>query len=188
MVKQMLNIHELFNKMEEEQIILSFKGDITQDLLTSVFEIMETKLVKENEDVKIKKKFNHVLIECLQNVYHHMEDLEEVRVLNLPDVSPNAIFIIRKFGNMHYEIITGNHILSTKVEGLKSRIEKINGLNAEELKSYYLEMLSSTEFSEKGGAGLGMIDMARKSGHKLGYSFDRVNDKLSFFSLVVEIS
>jgi len=184
----MLNIYEIYQKMENDQIILSFKGDITQDLLTSVFEIMELKLEKENEDFKIKKKFNHVLIECLQNVYHHMEDLEEIKDQLNTDVTPNAIFIIRKLDHRSYEIITGNHIMQSKVANLKSRIEKINSLNTEELKSYYLEMLSSNEFSEKGGAGLGIIDMARKSGHKLGYSFDPVNDQLSFFSLIVKIS
>lgn len=184
----MPNIYDIYRKMEDDQTILSFKGDITQDLLTSVFEIMESKLQKENEDLKLKKKFNHVLIECLQNVYHHMEDLEEFKAHGHPDANANAIFIIRKLGVMNYEIITGNHIQQTKVEGLKSRIEKINSLNPETLKSYYLEMLSSTELSEKGGAGLGIIDMARKSGHKLQYSFDPVNESLSFFSLAIKIS
>lgn len=188
MIKTQPNIYDLFCKMEDEQIILSFKGDITQDLLTSIFEIMESKLVKENEDIKLKKKFNHVLIECLQNVYHHMEDLEEIKIQLQSGVNPNAIFIIRKLDNMIYEIITGNHILQSKVEHLKSKLEKINSLNPEELKSYYLESLSNNEFSEKGGAGLGIIDMARKSGNKLGFSFDPVNDMLCFFSLNVRIS
>lgn len=188
MVKTKLSIYDLFCKMEDDQILLSFKGDITQDLLTSVFEIMESKLVKENEDIKLKKKFNHVLIECLQNVYHHMEDLEEIKLQLSTGLNPNAIFIIRKLENTRYEIITGNHILLHKVDNLKSKIEKINSLNPDELKAYYLETLSNSEFSEKGGAGLGIIDMARKSGNKLAYSFDPVNDTLCFFSLIVTIS
>lgn len=184
----MLNIHDLYQKMEEDQIILSFKGDITQDLLTSVFEIMESKFVKENEDFRLKKKFNHVLVECLQNVYHHMEDLEEIKLQVNSSYNPNAIFIIRKLENMTYEIITGNHILQTKVDGLKTRLEKINSLDPDELKKYYLETLSNTAYSDKGGAGLGIIDMARKSGNKLGYSFDPVNELLCFFSLAIKIS
>ncbi len=188
MVKTLPNIYDVYRKMEDDQIVLSFKGDITQDLLTSVFEIMESKLEKENEDIRLKKKFNHVLIECLQNVYHHMEDLEDFKTHGHPEINPNAIFIIRKLGVMNYEIITGNHILLSKVDGLKSRIEKINSLNAEDLKTYYLETLSNSELSDKGGAGLGMIDMARKSGHKLKYSFDQVSDSLAFFSLIITIS
>ena len=33
--------------------------------------------------------------------------------------------------------------------------------------------------SKKGGGGLGMIDIARKSGKKLEYRFDNVDDKLT---------
>ncbi|MCZ6898904.1 MAG: DUF6272 family protein, partial [Bacteroidetes bacterium] len=42
--------------------------------------------------------------------------------------------------------------------------------------------------SEKGGAGLGFVDMARKSGHKLEFGFETMNDEFSFFSLKSVIS
>jgi len=60
-------------------------------------------------------------------------------------------------------------------------------MTREELKTYYLEALGSSELSAKGGAGLGMIEMARKSGNRIEYSFDPVNERMSFFSLVVKI-
>jgi len=41
--------------------------------------------------------------------------------------------------------------------------------------------------SEKGTAGLGMIDIARKSGKELEYNFSSLNDNLTFFSLSVKI-
>jgi hypothetical protein len=43
--------------MQRDDIILSFKGDITQDLLSSVYQIMESRLENEKEDVRRKKKF-----------------------------------------------------------------------------------------------------------------------------------
>jgi hypothetical protein len=42
--------------------------------------------------------------------------------------------------------------------------------------------------SSKGTAGLGMIDIARKSGEKLEYDFQPINDKTTFFSLTVKIA
>jgi hypothetical protein len=47
--------------------------------------------------------------------------------------------------------------------------------------------LAST-ISEVGGAGLGFIDMARKSENKLSYSFDKINDRISFFTLMTMVS
>ena len=60
-------------------------------------------------------------------------------------------------------------------------------MNAEELKTYYREVLSSNELSEKGGAGLGIIDLVRKSGNKIEYRFDTVNEQFSFFSMIVNM-
>ena len=39
------------------------------------------------------------------------------------------------------------------------------------------------EQAEKGGGGLGMIDIARKSGQKLNYHFTEIDETFSFFNL-----
>ena len=42
--------------------------------------------------------------------------------------------------------------------------------------------------SMKGGGGLGMVDIARKTGDKLNFNFLPVDDQYSFFSLNIKIS
>ncbi|MFI5150698.1 MAG: DUF6272 family protein, partial [Bacteroidia bacterium] len=87
-----------------------------------------------------------------------------------------------------YNIITGNYIKSRNVSGLKNRLDEINKLSKEELKDYYKMVLNNGEMSDKGGGGLGMIDIARKTGEKLNYNFMPVDDSYSFFSLNIKIS
>src|SRR5207302_1113743 len=128
----------------------------------------------------------HILVECLQNVYHHKEALKEADE-NLEEEKSSAIFMIAKGKENSYRIITGNFILNENADELRSKLEKISSMNNEDLRAYYLETLSTTELSDKGGAGLGMIDIARKSGHKLDYKFDKVSEQYSFFSLGVII-
>ena len=41
--------------------------------------------------------------------------------------------------------------------------------------------------SDKGGGGLGMIDIARKSGQKLDFDFQQVDEEFSFYSLNINI-
>ncbi len=72
----MTDLYTLYQNMVRDDIILSFKGDITQDLLTSVYQIMESHLDTSLEEPRRKKKLYHILVECLQNVYHHMEALK----------------------------------------------------------------------------------------------------------------
>ena len=182
----MLDIFEFYNQMERNKIMLSFKGDITSELLTSILQIMESKLENIQEEPKIKKKVYNVLVECLQNLYHHL-DAKPVDGSDPDSAIRTAIFMIGRL-NGEYTIITGNYILSSGVESLRNKLDKINAMTKEELKEYYKEVLNNEEFSEKGGGGLGMIDIARKSGQKLNYSFRPVDDTHSFFSLNIKIA
>ena len=87
-----------------------------------------------------------------------------------------------------YYVITGNYILNEKVNAVKEKLERVNRCDKEELKKLYQEILSNEGMSDKGTAGLGMIDIARKSGQKLGYDFHYVDENYSFFSLEAKIS
>lgn len=182
----MLDIFEFYNQMERNKIMLSFKGDITSELLTSILQIMESKLEHIQEEPKIKKKVYNVLVECLQNLYHHL-DAKPIDGSDPNNSIRTAIFMIGRL-NGEYTIITGNYILSSNAEILRNKLDKINAMSKEELKEYYKEVLNNEEFSEKGGGGLGMIDIARKSGQKLNYSFRPVDDTYSFFSLNIKIA
>jgi hypothetical protein len=183
----MLDIYDFYDKMERNKIMLSFKGDITSELLTSILQIMESKLDNLQEEPKIKKKVYNVLVECLQNLYHHMDEVAQT-IVATDNIAPrSAIFMIGKTGT-EYTILTGNYILTANVEKLRTKLDKINAMDKEQLKEYYKEILNNDEFSEKGGGGLGMIDIARKSGQKLNYNFLPVDDIYSFFSLNIKIS
>lgn len=176
-------MHEFYNKMEDGNIMLSFKGEVTSNLLTSVLQIMESKMETLSEPSKIKKKVYNILVECLQNLYHHIDE----DGVDKHKHHRGALFMIRKTAG-EYSIMTGNHIAMGNVLGMKSRLDRINKMNREELKTYYKEVLNNGEMSAKGGGGLGMIDIARKSGKKLDYTFHEVDDNYSFFSLNVKIA
>lgn len=179
----MVEVFDIYEKMERNNILLSFKGEVTSDLLTSILQIMENKMDDFQEEPKMKKKVYNVLVECLQNLYHHMDEIPDARAEKLK----SAIFMIGKIDKV-YTIFTGNYILNENVEGLRNRLDKVNSLNKEELKSYYKEVLNNGEMSLKGGGGLGMIDIARKTGEKIDYNFLEINDKISFFTLNIKVT
>lgn len=180
----MLDIYDFYDKMERNNIMLSFKGDVTSELLNSILQIMESKLDNLQEEPKTKKKVYNVLVECLQNLYHHMDDKNVEQENERPK---SAIFMIGKVDNK-YNIMSGNYIKSENVPSFKKRLDDINALSKEELKDFYKEVLNNGMMSQKGGGGLGMIDIARKTGEKLNYNFMPVDDKYSFFSLNIKIS
>lgn len=183
---ELLDIYEFYDRMERNKIMLSFKGDITSELLTSILQIMETKLDNLQEEPKTKKKVYNVLVECLQNLYHHL-DIDPNENEELTKKYKSAIFMIGKSGT-EYSIITGNYILLENIDALREKLNKINTLSKDELKDYYKEVLNNGSLSDKGGGGLGLIDIARKSGQKLNFNFKEVNEQYAFFTLNIKIS
>lgn len=172
------SIYEQF-KMMGSTVVLSYKGEINNELLESIYSSMDRHFSDDTSE-KQRKRFFHVLVEALQNVFHHQSKVN-ISALVSPDESG---FIILDNGNA-FQLITGNYVYNDTTDDLKQKIDLVNGMQPEELRKYYQQTLAETELSEKGGAGLGIIEMVRRSGNPLKYEFRKVNDSLSFFCLSI---
>lgn len=175
-------IFELHKILSVKNIILVYEGEFTQEITKSVLAMAEKNMESVNEEITIKKKVFNVMVECLQNICKHSEEFGSEN-----DEFNTAIFMIGKENN-EYRITSGNVIYNDRIDIVKSKLDQINSLDKDGLKELYKNTLSSTELSEKGGAGLGFIDMARKSGQKLEFDFYKMNDQISFFALQSKIS
>lgn len=180
------DINEYYEQLNEGEVILSYKGSITSDLISNVLEVVEEKLDDLSESSKIKKKVYNVLVEGLQNLYHHVDDLpDEVR----GEIEPKfGILVVTRIEANVYKITTGNFVTSGKIKFLKDKIDKINSLSKDELKDMYKFILNHQKLSAKGGGGLGLVDIARKTGNKLDYNFASLTSEYYFFNLDVTIS
>lgn len=175
-------IYDLHQTMLNEKLILVYEGEFTQEITKSVLSMAERNMDSMGEESSIKRKVFNVMVECLQNIVKHADDgSASITKRNA------AIFIIGKLDD-YYNITSGNLIPNDQVEGLKERLEKINALDRDGLKALYKEIIKNSEISDKGGAGLGFVDMARKSGRPLEYNFQEVDAENSFFSLKTTIS
>ncbi len=179
-----MNIYDLYNRMESNKVVLSFKGDVTSDLMTSILQIIEQRMKDMNEMPRLRKKVYNVLVECLQNLYHHIDELPSGTV---DDVSERSAIFMISLNRNGYSITTGNYILTSRIGVFEDKLQNINSLDRDELKQLYKAVLNNEEVSEKGGAGLGMIDIVRKTGKKLNYGFIPLNNDYSFFSLNINV-
>ena len=158
-----------------------YRGNFSKSLNEGILSLSESNLSNISEDTKTRKKVYFIMVESLQNITRH----EDKQADEKADTS--SFFVIQKQGNSHL-VTSGNVIVNKNIEPLKIKLEKVNSLDAESLKDYSREVLKYGGFSEKGGAGLGLIEMARKSGNKLLYDFVNVNDSHSYFYFQSHIS
>ena len=178
------DIKEYYDKISDGDVLLAYKGSITSELINDVLDAIESKLDEVNEEGKVRKKIYNVLVESLQNLFHHIEDSHEGVA---EDLAPKfGILVIAREGSM-YKVTTGNFINSSRMKFLREKIDKINSLTKDELKDMYKFILNHQKLSSKGGGGLGLVDIARKSGSKLEYDFYTYNKEYSFFNLVIKI-
>lgn len=169
-------VKQLFFLMQDHHLGYIYKGVFTQEVTDTILSLTENKLEKQEESSKLKKRVYNILVEALQNVTRHQASEKKVNPQH------DSLFLIQKMNN-RYVITTGNVAKNEIIPYLQSLIEKINTLSKDELKEYYKAVLEEGSISDKGGAGLGLIDIARKAGNKLIYKFVPLNGEFSYFYL-----
>ncbi|MBN2275376.1 MAG: SiaB family protein kinase [Bacteroidales bacterium] len=178
------NLKDYYSDLSKGDVILAYKGSITSDLINDVLEGVEKKLEEANEESKTRKKIYNVLVESMQNLFHHIEEYHEGIT---EDLDPKFGVLVIEKENGLYKVTTGNFVNSTKIKFLKEKIDKINSLTRDELKDMYKFILNHQKLSAKGGGGLGLVDIARKTGNKLEYAFYNYNNNYYFFNLTIRI-
>jgi len=160
---------------------LIYKGEMNHQIMRSFAFMANRKIAEKNVPTPTRKRVFHIMIECLQNITKHSDDYDEKE-----KQIGNGLFIVGESKDSFF-VITGNLVRNEKMATLESRIEKLNTSSSKELKQLFLKQMIEGELNEKGGAGLGLIDIARKSGKKLYYHFVPYDSQRYFFILGVTI-
>jgi hypothetical protein len=178
----MPDLASYLSNIKNHEILISFRGVMDKRDINEIIHQAENRLKDIEGELKMRKKIFNVLVEAIQNIYHHNihSDLSD---------SPykKVQFLLVKVDS-GYRILTSNHVLSKNIKEITMRLEETNALTPDQIKEYYRVQLDSGEMSDKGGAGLGLIDMFRKSGKRLNYWFEKVNPEFSLFCLEVSIN
>lgn len=173
----------LFQGMQKENLGYIYRGLFTQNITDNIISLAETNLEQAKEPSKVRRRVFSIMVECLQNITRHQSEYH----IEIESPEKTGIFVIQRKTEGYY-ITTGNIVDIDSVPKLTNQLEKINSLDKVALKQQWLDILESGEISIKGGAGLGLIEMARRSGNKLSFDFENIDEKLSYFYLHTAIS
>lgn len=172
----MKDFFELHRSLAENPIMVH-QGELNQTIIKSLLAQMEGLLDKVEGASMTKRKIFNVMTEGLQNIDKH-GDWQHIK----DSLNYEPIFMLGK-GDHEFIVTTGNLVKKDKVTNLKNAIDHLTSLDKDGLKALYKQAIKGAIISEEGGAGLGFIDMARKTGGKLSCYFEPVNDEYVYFSL-----
>lgn len=173
-------LKDLTKAIYNDDLSLAYAGRFSDSLTDKIIGMAEVYLESDQHLNKLRKKTSFLVAECFQNVVRHsVKDSESVQ-----NPAGKESFLIR-FYNSKVFIASENTLPNDQVDNLKRKLDDVNKYDRVELKALYKASLEKGEMSEKGGAGLGLIEMARKTGNKLHYSFMSLDEHSSSFYLML---
>ena len=167
--------------MKTHHLIFGYRGNLTNELITSILQLADSKLKELKAPFKKKKAIINILIECLQNILYHSEASQDTDFQG-----HQCIFLLGKTDEKFF-IQIGNYIHNKVKPELKSKLDYMNTLQNDEIHNLYLEVLDKGQISEKGGAGLGILRILKDSGEQVSYEFFPVDDSNSFFCMEINV-
>lgn len=167
-----------------QEPLLHFVGHLTAQHLDAILAEVEHKLIHSEPNRRLQKRIFSIFIECLQNVYLHAQKYTDFN----QDHPFSLQHEIRLYKTSEgYFIETSNPVSYPKVSSIQDQLERLNSLTRKDLEQLYLQAWQRARFMPEKGAGLGLIDIARRCGSKLEYHFNPINGKTAFFTLKVKV-
>lgn len=176
--KREFNFFEYHSQISQENVVLSYKGPITDVLLSEFSKDIRTKLSK---DAKTGKKVFSIFMELAQNVFYYSR---EINLFGKRDKVGTLVIVQEK---EYYRLITGNLVNKTDVDRLVDKCEIINSLDRDELREYKRQLRNDPRGEESRGAGIGLVQVALTSGNKLEVKIKELPNDFAFYAIFVDV-
>ena len=156
----------------------NIKGAASFENINNRLITLNKKLDSSNFEFLTIKRTYSVSIELLYNIIYHGLKIEKE--------SSDLDFNI-KINSTHLLISSSNYISHKEVESFRETLCDLNSKTFEELRKMKSNQIKNGGISEKGGAGLGLIDICMKSGNIVDMKFKTINKKTDWMTLEVKI-
>jgi len=167
----------------ENTIVIDYQGRVKYETIGELIHKFKNQIHTMGIQTGTYKKLLLVMIESLENIMKYSESPDDATNENqLVD----AGFSILKT-DTNFIIISFNSISNRLIPGLKERLDHLNKLNLQELKDYYKQTITNGQFTNTGGAGLGLIEIAKISGKMIRYDFNPIDKNYARYTQWVTI-
>jgi len=178
-----LDLLDLQKKLQKNGVLITFSGRFTQEIIEELGDAVRKYMETESTQHKTHDVFA-VFIEQTQNVKNYASSRSECAIGE--KIANSGIVAIGKDKDGYF-VSSGNMLVTEDVGALKEKLSIIESLDKVGLKKLYKEQMKKTLDPESTGAGLGLIDMARRASGQLHYSIQDLEEQRSFFTLKVQV-
>jgi hypothetical protein len=166
--------------MKTNNVIFIWAGPLTHAISKELLVFSEATMKDSEMEQNLHKRVFGTLIELLQNVSQHSPGFEAEEKYGIP------LAMIRKTP-ASFIITSGNLIRNSDIDHLTRKLEMVNSFDEEGLKKLLKVALMGQDMNKVTTGYMGLLEMARRSGHRLTYSFEEVNDDYSYYTITVRV-
>ena len=189
----MIDMREYAGIVEKLNIKVIYNGPMWEDGIKGLAEMVRTHLLHDQLSGSVSKAIFSVFVEQVTNMLMHSDEKKQYPQPpddELHDVSIGTVIMGNKTDQRDtFFVQTKNAVKDVNIKFLKERIEHLNSLDKQGLRQFHREMVRNDNVNpESRGAGLGLIEIARRATAPLEYSFEPISEGLSYFAMYVEIT
>jgi hypothetical protein len=166
--------------VEKGEVLINHYGPLSYEEIGFLLNKTTSLLERYNFGITIRKKVYSAMVESLENIYKHQDVIKGSN-----NYQPKFSLTLE---NDKVDLTCSNSLLKVKIGPLKERLEKVNQLDKAGLKEFYKEIILSGNVTQKGGAGLGIINIAKVTENKLEFTFDDIDELYTYFTLRIKVS
>lgn len=176
----LIDLFSLQKTYNQQRIMLCFNGPLTRSLIEEIGNALRNYLQRENATPSSSMDVFGAYIEMTQNIRHYAAS----KGWNESEAS--ATVVISRDEQGRYVVSAGNIVEQTDGRVLADKVAALAAKDKAQLKAEYKEQLRKPrDDASASGAGLGLIDMARKASEPLSCSLQTLEDGRAFFSMRV---
>ncbi len=173
--------YSTFKTFREDKFSFVYQGFFTNNIVITAIELIENNLIKHSGFRKLRHKLSFLMIESFQNITRYGDEPE-----NKNHEYRKELFLVRNVKD-HFYIASANIIENSKIDYVNAKLKEVNQLEHSQLNKLYQNVLTNNHFTDAGGAGLGFIEMVRKTKQKLEFDFVKIDENYSYFYLLIKI-
>ncbi|MBK8498430.1 MAG: hypothetical protein IPL52_06320 [Flavobacteriales bacterium] len=154
------SVHSLYDVLAADRFDLVYSGRFHDEHTADLIAIGEDASAQSGYERAHRQRLSFVMVEAYQNIVRHRARLSET----MERGAGRSLFVMRARDGGD-EVVAMDPVADHETRTLDEVLARIGGSDLQQLKQLFLDRLRDGSRTVRGGAGLGLIEMARRSGN-----------------------
>ncbi|MCB0795768.1 MAG: SiaB family protein kinase [Flavobacteriales bacterium] len=172
--------HTLFQALDGPRACVIYSGEFHDTHTARLIDLVEALMDRHDGGKAARSRLAYIVVEAYQNIIRHRPSPDGGKAGHLM----RSMFMLT-VDPEHQQVVALNPVAANDLAGLELSLKALKDKDPGQLKEMFLHGLQAKEGSVKGGAGLGLIEMARRSSGGLRHELVPVDGTYHSFCLQV---